>query len=321
MNILLTGAAGFIGSHIADALAHDPRVDRLTLLDNLSTGSIDNIRGLLDLPRVHFVEGDIRDYAVCLDACRQADRICHQAALGSVPRSIEHPLNTHRHNADGTLHLLEAARQCGIKRFVYASSSSVYGDNPELPKREDRIGTPLSPYAVTKRANELYAQVFGRHYGMEPIGLRYFNIFGPRQSPQGPYAAVIPLFMKALIEGRAPRINGDGSISRDFTYVTNAVQANLRALFTERAEACKQIYNIACGSAISLNELFAMLREIAHSDLEPEHGPERPGDIAHSLADISLARRFLDYAPAVGVREGLQTTFAWFAARHTPTSA
>lgn len=318
MKVLLTGAAGFIGSHIADALAQDPQVSRLILADNLSTGSLRNIKHLLyDFAKTRFVEADIRDFGVCLHLCEGVDRICHQAALGSVPRSIESPRNTHAHNADGTLNLLEAARLQKVERVVFASSSSIYGDNPEIPKREDRIGAPLSPYAASKLTNELYTQVYARCYGLKYIGLRYFNIFGPRQSPDGPYAAVIPLFIKAVSDNTPPRINGDGSISRDFTYVANAVQANLLALKTDNPEAINQIYNIACGEAITLNQLFDIIRSTAGSQLQPEYGPERPGDIPHSLADIDKARRLLGYQPTVKVQEGLRLTYAWSAAQAT----
>ena len=306
MHILLTGGAGFIGSHLLRAFIDLPDVEAITVVDNLITGSMDNIREVQNHPKVHFVHGDIRDYDLCQRLCREATAVCHQAALGSVPRSIDDPVHTNSHNIDGTLHVFEAARQAGIKRVVFASSSSVYGDNANLPKVEDQLGKPLSPYAVTKTVNELYAENFGRLYGMELIGLRYFNIFGPRQSPNGPYAAVIPLFIQAAANGKSPVINGDGSFSRDFTYVDNAVQANLKALMTTKVEALNQNYNIACGERTTLNRLWELIADISDHSMEPVYGPEREGDIPHSLADISKARDLLGYSPEVGIREGLE---------------
>ncbi len=313
-NILLTGGAGFIGSNLADALLEDPRVGKVRVLDNLLTGSLDNIRHLLDHPRFEWMEGDIRDFATCMKACEGINLVCHQAALGSVPRSIHDPLLTNDINISGTLHVFEAARQSGIKRVVYAASSSTYGDHAGLPKVEDTIGKPLSPYAVTKLVNELYADVYGKLYGMEMIGLRYFNIFGPRQSPNGPYAAVIPLFMQCFQEDTAPQINGDGSFSRDFTYVSNAVAANFLALFTEDTRVANQIYNIACGHTTSLNDMVQTLRDITGKPILARHGPNRVGDIPHSLADISKARTILGYQPEWLFREGLEHTYQWFIA-------
>lgn len=310
-SILLTGGAGFIGSHIVDALLSDDRVGFVRVLDNLATGSRENIAHHLNDPRFEFLEGDIRDYQTCVAACANIDLICHQAALGSVPRSINDPLNSNAVNVTGTLNIFTAAKDSGIRRVVYAASSSTYGDHPVLPKVEDNIGNPLSPYAVTKLVNELYARVYASAYGMEFIGLRYFNIFGPRQSPNGPYAAVIPLFAQALIEGRSPAINGDGSISRDFTYVDNAVHANLLALFTENPDAVNQVYNIACGKQTSLLELFEGLKSQIGSAILPVFGPERKGDVKHSLADISKAERLLDYQVRVGIEEGLRRTMNW----------
>lgn len=312
MIILVTGGAGFIGSHVVDALLQDSRVGCVRILDNLATGSLDNIRSAMDDPRVEFMQADIRDYAACLAACTGVHRVCHQAALGSVPRSIADPLTTHAVNATGTLNIFTAAKEAAVERVVYAASSSTYGDHPGLPKREDRTGNPLSPYAVTKLVNELYASVYARVYGLPFIGLRYFNIFGPRQSPDGPYAAVIPLFVRSLLQGQAPVINGDGSTSRDFTYVANAVQANLRALFTDNPAAMNEVYNIACGEQTTLLRLFELLRAEAGTDLQPLHGPERKGDVRHSLADISKAQSLLEYEPAVTVQEGLKRTFQWY---------
>ncbi|HLU92650.1 MAG TPA: SDR family oxidoreductase [Membranihabitans sp.] len=306
MHILLTGGAGFIGSHLVRAFIRHPDVKAITVIDNLITGSLDNINEILGHEKVNFVEGDIRNFDLCRELCQEATTVCHQAALGSVPRSIDDPVHTNAHNIDGTLNIFSAARETGIKRVVFASSSSVYGDDTNLPKIEDRVGKPLSPYAITKKVNELYAENFGRLYDMEFIGLRYFNIFGPRQSPGGPYAAVIPLFIKAIKEGKPAIINGDGSFSRDFTYVDNAVQANMKALMTTNPGAVNQNYNVACGEQTTLTELWNLICEISDKNLEPEYGPERMGDIPHSLADISKAARLLGYEPPVSIREGLK---------------
>lgn len=314
MRILLTGGAGFIGSNLADGLLQNPLVKEVRVLDNLSTGSVKNITHLLRDERFTFIEGDIRDFDTCIEASKDIDCITHQAALGSVPRSIQYPGTTNAVNISGTLNIFMAARQQGIKRIVYAASSSTYGDLQGLPKVEDQIGNPLSPYAVTKLVNELYARVFGQLYDMEFIGLRYFNIFGPRQNPQGPYAAVIPLFVKALMNGVAPVINGDGSHSRDFTYVTNAVNANIAALLTEDPAAVNQVYNIACSTQTSLSDLFVILKKEAGSNMNPVYGPERAGDVKHSLADISKAGRLLKYTPVVKVNDGLKKTFKWYKA-------
>ena len=312
MHILVTGGAGFIGSNLVEALLNDKRVTRVRVLDNLATGSKNNISEFIGNSRFEFMEGDIRDYTTCLAACEGVQLISHQAALGSVPRSINDPLTTNNVNITGTLNIFNAAKEKAVKRVVYAASSSTYGDHPGLPKVEDRIGNPLSPYAVTKYVNELYARVYSSLYGIELIGLRYFNIFGPRQNPAGPYAAVIPLFAEALLKDKPPTINGDGSHSRDFTYVDNAVQANILSLFTENREAVNQVYNIACGEQTSLNELFNSLRKEAGSDIEPVYGPERKGDVKNSLADITRARTLLGYAPLVSVNDGLKKTFAWY---------
>ena len=312
MHIIVTGGAGFIGSNLVVALLNDKRVTRVRVLDNLATGSKNNISEFIGNSRFEFMEGDIRDYTTCLAACEGVQLISHQAALGSVPRSINDPLTTNNVNITGTLNIFNAAKEKAVKRVVYAASSSTYGDHPGLPKVEDRIGNPLSPYAVTKYVNELYARVYSSLYGIELIGLRYFNIFGPRQNPAGPYAAVIPLFAEALLKDKPPTINGDGSHSRDFTYVDNAVQANILSLFTENREAVDQVYNIACGQQTSLNELFNSLRKEAGSDIEPVYGPERKGDVKNSLADITRARTQLGYTPLVSVNDGLKKTFAWY---------
>lgn len=312
MRILVTGGAGFIGSNLVGALLKDNRVSFVRVLDNLATGSFHNLEEYNGDARFEMLQGDIRDYASCLKACEGIDLISHQAALGSVPRSINDPLTSNEVNITGTLNIYNAARERGIRRIIYAASSSTYGDHPGLPKVEDKIGKPLSPYAVTKYVNELYADVYASLFDMEFIGLRYFNIFGPRQNPRGPYAAVIPLFVEALLDHKAPVINGDGSHSRDFTYVDNAVSANILSLFATDKAVVNQVYNIACGQQTSLAELFETLRKVAGSDLQPVYGQERKGDVKHSLADISRARRMLGYEPSISVEQGLRITFEWY---------
>lgn len=311
MRILITGGAGFIGSNLVETLLQDEKVTLVRVLDNLATGSLQNLRDFENDPRFHFLEGDIRNYATCLEAANDIDYISHQAALGSVPRSINDPLTTNEVNITGTLNVFTAAKEKKVKRLVYAASSSTYGDHPGLPKVENKIGNPLSPYAVTKYVNELYAKVYANLYGLQSIGLRYFNIFGPRQNPQGPYAAVIPLFVKAILENKPPVINGDGSHSRDFTFVANAVQANIAA-FHAKDEAANEVYNIACGQQTSLAELFDALKKQSGSSLAPLHGPDRIGDVKHSLADISKAKKWLGYEPKVSVEKALQLTFDWY---------
>ncbi len=312
MKILVTGGAGFIGSNLVEKLLKDERISLVRVLDDFSTGSKKNIEEFSTHTKFDFIEGDIRNYDTCMKACEGINRISHQAALGSVPRSINDPLTTNSVNITGTLNVFTAAKESGIKRIVYAASSSTYGDHPDLPKVEDKIGNPLSPYAVTKYVNELYAKVYANIYGLELIGLRYFNIFGPRQNPQGPYAAVIPLFINALLKNEAPTINGDGSHSRDFTFVANAVQANIMALFADNEKAVNQVYNIACGDQTSLLQLFEQLRTEAGTDLQPIFGPERKGDVKHSLADISKAKEWLNYEVVVSIEEGLKETFNWY---------
>lgn len=316
MRILITGGAGFIGSNLAEALLYDERVTLVRVMDNLATGSLKNLEGISGHPKFEFMEADIRRYEDCQKAVEGIDGISHQAALGSVPRSIHDPLTTNEVNITGTLNIFTAAKEKKTGRVVYAASSSTYGDHPGLPKVEDKTGNPLSPYAVTKLVNELYAKVYASVYGMQLIGLRYFNIFGPKQNPAGPYAAVIPLFAESLLQNKAPVINGDGSHSRDFTYVDNAVQANIRALFTSNTEAVNQVYNIACGEQTTLLQLFEHLRIEAGSNLQPVHGPERMGDVRHSLADISKARKLLGYEVKVTVEEGLRKTFSWYKSNH-----
>lgn len=314
MRILITGGAGFIGSNLAGALLAHEKVSLVRVMDNLATGSRENLNEFSGHPKFEFVKADIRNYGDCLRACEDIEGISHQAALGSVPRSIHDPLTTNDVNITGTLNIFTAAKEKKVGRLVYAASSSTYGDHPGLPKVEDRVGNPLSPYAVTKLVNELYARVYASVYDMKLIGLRYFNIFGPKQNPGGPYAAVIPLFAEAILKNKAPVINGDGSHSRDFTFVDNAVQANILSLFTPDEQALNQVYNIACGHQTSLLELFEHLREEAGSTLQPVHGPERQGDVRHSLADISKARRLLGYEVRINVKEGLKKTFNWYKA-------
>ncbi|TMI64963.1 MAG: SDR family oxidoreductase [Bacteroidetes bacterium] len=312
MKILVTGGAGFIGSNIVGTLLKDEKINEVRVLDNLSTGSMENLKEFTTNPRFSFIEADIRNSAACIKACDGIDLITHQAALGSVPRSINDPLTTNDVNITGTLNIFLAAKEKRIKRVVYAASSSTYGDHPGLPKQEDKIGKPLSPYAVTKLVNELYAKVFGELYGTEFIGLRYFNIFGPKQNPKGPYAAVIPLFAEAILNNKPPTMNGDGTHSRDFTFVENAVQANLLSLFTENKNAVNQVYNIACGVQTSLLELFNQLQKEAGVSIQPIFGSERKGDVKHSLADITKAQQLLDYRPVVSVGEGLAITYNWY---------
>jgi UDP-N-acetylglucosamine 4-epimerase len=312
MRILVTGGAGFIGANLVEYLLKDKQVSLVRVLDNLATGSVKNLEEFFTDPKFEFFEGDIRNYETCLQACNSIDFVSHQAALGSVPRSINDPLTTNEVNITGTLNIFTAAKESAVKRVVYAASSSTYGDHSGLPKVENEIGVPLSPYAVTKYVNELYAQVYARLYGMELIGLRYFNVFGPKQNPQGPYAAVIPLFINAVLTNEPPIINGDGEHSRDFTYVANAVLANVLALFTQNTEAVNQVYNVACGEQTSLNDLFMIIKEIAGSDLVPKYGPERTGDVKHSLADISKAKDSLSYEPIANIKDGLKTTFEYY---------
>ena len=312
MRVLVTGGTGFIGSNLVEELLNDPKILLVRVLDNLATGTLKNIESFFTDKRFHFVEGDIRDFNTCLSACDGIDYISHQAALGSVPRSINDPLTTNDVNITGTLNIFTAAKEKAVKRVVYAASSSTYGDHPGLPKVEDTIGNPLSPYAVTKYVNELYADVFARTYGLDFIGLRYFNVFGRRQDPDGAYAAVIPLFFKAAIQNISPVINGDGNFSRDFTYIDNAIEANLLSLFTEDINAINQIYNVACGEQISLNKLWTFIKEIAESSIDAIHGPHRTGDIAHSLADVSKGKSKLGYTGAISVEEGLKRAYNFY---------
>ncbi len=321
---LVTGVAGFIGSHLLETLLG---LDQSVVgLDNFATGyqrNLDQVRELVtgqQWARFSFIEGDICNLDACKTACTGVDYVLHQAALGSVPRSLENPIATNAANVSGFLNMLVAAREAKVARFVYAASSSTYGDHPDLPKVEDRIGKPLSPYAVTKYVNELYADVFARCYGLESIGLRYFNVFGPRQDPLGAYAAVIPKWIDAMIKGETIYINGDGETSRDFCYVANAVQANLLAATVLNQEAVNQVYNVAVGQRTSLNELFQILKSAINQRTESgpttqcSHGPARAGDVRHSQAAIGKARDLLGYDPQAEAKERLSAVYQWFKA-------
>jgi len=301
---LVTGGAGFIGSNIARALAI--RGDRVRVFDNFVTGRREN---LADLPEVEVVEGDVRDSDALRSAMAQVDRVLHQAALPGVPRSVQDPVTSNESNLTGTLNVLIAARDAGVKRVVCASSSSVYGDTPTLPKVETMAPRPISPYAVTKLTGELYCTVFHQLYGLEAVALRYFNVFGPHQDPLSDYAAVIPLFIAAMTRGERPRVEGDGTQSRDFTFVDNVVQANLRA--AQASGVTGEVFNVACGQRYTLLDLVDRLNRILGTRLEPRFGEARAGDVKHSLADIDKARRLLGYEPSVSFDEGLERTVAW----------
>ena len=320
-NILVTGGAGFIGSNLVEALINDDRVAQVRVIDDLSTGFKRNIDEFMNHPKFQFVEGDIRNFETCMGVCSNIDIISHQAALGSVPRSINDPLLTNEVNIVGTLNIFQAAQLNNVDRVVFAASSSTYGDNTKLPKVESEIGRPLSPYAVTKLVNEIYADVYSRIYDMDYIGLRYFNVFGPKQDPKGGYAAVIPLFFEAAINGESPKINGDGTYSRDFTYVGNAVNANILAIFLEKDDSAaigiNEIYNVACGKSTNLTDLWDHIKSIANSDVDPIYGPTRVGDVPHSLADISKSESFLGYKPEVDLQSGLRNTFNFYTTQAT----
>jgi UDP-N-acetylglucosamine/UDP-N-acetylgalactosamine 4-epimerase len=319
---LITGVAGFIGSNLLEALLKLNQ--EVVGLDNFLTGhrrNLEEVKSLVSAEqwrRFAFREGDIRDLATCREACAGADCVLHQAALGSVPRSVENPVATNENNLVGFLNVILAAKDARVERFIFATSSSVYGDHPDLPKTEDKVGRPLSPYAVTKKVNEIYADVFARVYGFRSIGLRYFNVFGPRQDPDGPYAAVIPRWFIALSRGEDVDIYGDGETSRDFCYVENVVQANLLASLTDDEAAFNQIYNIAYGERTTLNELFALIRDnVAKKDpqvatAKPVYRDFRSGDIRHSLADVGKAKRLLKYDPQYSVRRGLEKAGHWY---------
>jgi UDP-N-acetylglucosamine/UDP-N-acetylgalactosamine 4-epimerase len=310
-SFLVTGGAGFIGSHIAGyLLKHGAK--KVRVLDNMANGKQSNLDLLKIYPAFEFIEGDIRNLETCQQACRDIDYVSHQAALGSVPRSIKEPVYFNEVNVNGFVNMLKAAVDNKVKQFVYASSSSVYGDEPTLPKKEERIGNCLSPYAATKKTNELYAQIFADVYGLKIMGFRYFNIFGPRQDPDGAYAAVIPLFVKGIMKGTPVYINGDGGQTRDFTFVDNAVQVNVKGMLTDNAAATNKVYNVAVGENFSVNYLFDACKTHLQSDAVPVHREERAGDIRNSLADISLARNLLEYEPSKKFEAGLTETIEFF---------
>lgn len=306
---LVTGAAGFIGSNLCEALLN--KGCKVKALDDLSTGKQENIDLFLDNPNYTFIKGDIKDLEVCLKVCEGVDYVLHQAAWGSVPRSLEMPLFYNKNNIEGTLNMLEAARQNGVKKFVYASSSSVYGDEPNLPKIEGREGNLLSPYALTKRCDEEWAKLYTKFYGLDTYGMRYFNVFGRRQDPDGAYAAVIPKFLKQLMHGETPTINGDGKQSRDFTYIENVIEANLKACLAPH-EAAGEAFNIAYGGREFLIDIYYGLTKALGVNIEPNFGPDRKGDIKHSNADISKARKLLGYDPDYSFEDGIQLAIDWY---------
>jgi UDP-N-acetylglucosamine 4-epimerase len=308
VNLLITGGAGFIGSNLVEHFLEDKRVGLVRVLDNLSNGYIENIQEFFDHPRFEFIEGDIRDYDTCFKACEGIDKISHQAALGSVPRSIENPMQSTEVNILGTVNLMYAAVQQKVERIILAFSSSTYGDHPDLPKVEENIGKPLSPYAVSKVAIEQFAEVFGKTYGLNWIGLRYFNVFGPKQNPDNPYAAVIPRFIKGVLSESEITINGDGNTSRDFTYVANVVHINDLSLFTSSTGSLNKIYNTACGDQVSLLSLIRAIEDLTCLKARKCFVEEREGDIKHSLASIEKARTLLHYSPLVSFKEGLAPT-------------
>lgn len=313
---LVTGGAGFIGSNIVEYLLTFG-AGHVRVLDNLSNGYVENINEFKKHTNFEFIHGDIRDFDTCVKAVEGIDFISHQAALGSVPRSIQDPINSNSVNVSGFLNMLVAAKESkSLKRMIYAASSSTYGDSKELPKVEGREGKPLSPYAVTKAVNEYYAEVFSMVYGFHTIGLRYFNVFGPRQNPKNPYAAVIPIFCKNFLDNNSPTINGDGETSRDFTFVENAVQANIRTLLfgqNEKDELNKhEVFNVACGDQVTLNEMIVMLQSIAKKEIQPIYGPERPGDVRHSRAQITKSEEIFGYSPRFRFEEGLELVYQWY---------
>jgi UDP-N-acetylglucosamine 4-epimerase len=316
---LVTGSAGFIGSQLLERLLRLGQ--QVVSLDNFATGHRANLEEVERLVRPQawrqhrFIEASIVDPAACREACRGVDIVLHQAALGSVPRSIADPVPTHQTNVTGFVNVLVAARDAKVQRFVYASSSSIYGDDATLPKVEGVTGEPLSPYAASKQANELYADVFARCYGIQTVGLRYFNVFGARQDPEGAYAAVIPRWIRAILSGEPVEVNGDGETSRDFCYIANVVQANLLAGLTEEPRALNEVYNIAVGENTSLNRLLEILRMLLQKDFQPVYRPFRAGDVRHSLADISLARERLGYAPTHSLTSGLREALSWYVSR------
>jgi UDP-N-acetylglucosamine 4-epimerase len=310
-SFLVTGGAGFIGSNLVDFLLQN-NAREVRVLDNFSTGYHENIEEFSSNPAFKLITGDITYFEDCNSATKNMDYVFHQAALGSVPRSIKDPITTNNVNINGFLNVLQASVNNKVKRFIYASSSSVYGNDKTMPKRENKTGELLSPYAVTKKTNELYADVFYKTYGLETIGLRYFNVFGPKQNINGPYAAVIPIFINELLNGQSPIIFGDGNTTRDFTFIENVIQANLLAALTENKESINQVYNIAYGGTTSLNDLFYRIAESIKTDIKPKYQSERKGDIKDSFADISKAEQILGYKPSVEIRSGLEITVDWY---------
>jgi len=314
--VLVTGGAGFIGSNLVESFLLSG--NSVVCLDNFSTGKRENLITFHDNPKFKLIEGDIRNYDYCMKAVENIDIVFHQAALGSVPRSIKDPVTSTDVNIGGFVKMLFAAKESGIKRFIYAASSSTYGDHPDLPKVEDKIGSPLSPYAITKYVDELFANNFSKTYDIDIVGLRYFNVFGRRQDPDGAYAAVIPKFMKMLMKHEVPLINGDGTVSRDFTYIDNVIQANHLASVVQNKEALNQVYNVAHGERTSLNQLFYLIRNLAAEfdknilTIEPLYGPARAGDIPHSLASIEKAKKLLYYSPVLNVENGLKEAVKWY---------
>src|SRR5674476_570936 len=314
--VLVSGGAGFIGSNLVESFLHSG--NSVVCLDNFSTGKRENLEPFKNNPRFKLIEGDIRNYNECLKAVENIDVVFHQAALGSVPRSIKDPVTSTDVNIGGYVKMLFASKESEVKRFIYAASSSTYGDHPDLPKVEDKIGSPLSPYAITKYVDELFADNFAKTYGIDVIGLRYFNVFGRHQDPDGAYAAIIPKFMKMLMKHEVPHINGDGSVSRDFTYIDNVIQANHLASVVQNKAALNQVYNVAHGERTSLNQLFTFIRTFAAEfdksllTIEPVYGPARAGDIPHSLASIEKAKRLLYYSPVLNVENGLKEAVKWY---------
>jgi UDP-N-acetylglucosamine 4-epimerase len=308
---LVTGGAGFIGSHLVSYLLHN-EAKEVRVLDNLSTGSLNNIKEFETNPAFTFILGDITNYGTCFDACSNIDGVFHNAALGSVSRSMLDPMATNQANVSGFVNMLFASKNQNVKRVVYASSSSVYGDDKSIEKQEQITGNLLSPYAVSKKTDELYADVFSRTYDLEIIGLRYFNVYGPKQNPKGAYAAVIPIFISNLLTGTIPAIFGDGSTSRDFTYIDNVVYANVLAYDTPNPDAINQVYNVAYGASTSLNQLFQLIQHNLKSPLNPEYKPERKGDIKNSLANINKANQLLGYEPLINLEQGMNLTIDWY---------
>lgn len=306
---LVTGGAGFIGSNLCEAILNMGYFVRC--LDNFSTGKRENISSFLENPLFELIEGDIRDINTCMQACKDIDYVTHQASWGSVPRSIEMPLLYEEINIKGTLNMMEASRQNKVRRFVYASSSSVYGDEPNLPKIEERVGKVLSPYALTKKVGEEYGRLYTQIYGLETVGFRYFNVFGRRQDPHGYYAAVIPKFVKSLLNDEISTINGDGTQSRDFTYIENVIEANLKGMLAPK-EAAGEVYNIAFGGRVFLVDLYNKLSELLNKDIQPKFGPDRAGDVKHSNADISKAKRLLGYNPDFDFNSGIALAVNWY---------